>query len=632
LFISACVGGSDQDFVLSDSLENYHLALSIDSAGSISYTVYTSIGDTLIFSSLIGFELEDGMLTEGFKLKSVSKLTSGQVSYRPIFSQGKGYKDLHAERTWTFSHDSGRTIAFVGRLMGDGLAFRIGLLSTDTAIVHVRKELTHFAIDCSATAWIAPYDEVTKWTPGYELPYIESMACKDSPREEGWAFPALFKTESHFLLITESHLDGSYPGCHFEFDVDRGQYRIRFPESSEARGMWDSYPAPSAAIWTPWRVVTITEDAADLTRIKMVDALSPDPADSDWSWVVPGRSSWSWWSDHDSPQDATKLKHFIDFSAKMGWEYALIDANWNLIDSSSFLEILDYAKDRGVGLWLWYNSGGPHNEVEEAPRDRMHVSNIRRKEFSKLQEWGIKGIKIDFFQSDKIPIIQQYIEILEDAAEYKLMVNFHGCTLPRGWFKTYPHLLTMEAVRGAEAYSFNEAFPSIAPAHHCILPFTRNTVGSMDYTPVTFSNHKFLRQTTILHELALAIIFESYMLHLADSPESYLRQPRPILDFLNQIPAHWEESICVHADIGKSVVMARRQLDTWYIAGINGESKSKHLTIDVNFLKDSMNSILIFEEDMQGEWEVKEFKFGKNKELSVYLKANGGFVAQISAK
>ena len=172
----------------------------------------------------------------------------------------------------------------------------------------------------------------------------------------------------------------------------------------------------------------------------------------------------------------------------------------------------------------------------EQPRDRMHDPEVRRAEFAKLAAWGVAGVKVDFFHSDKQAGIQLYWDILADAAEHRIMVNLHGCTIPRGWRRTWPHLMTMEGVRGAEQYGFDEHFPETAVWHNTILPFTRNVVGPMDYTPVTFSDFLFPHLTTNGHELALAVVFESGLQHYADSVESYRETPPYVQEMLRRHP------------------------------------------------------------------------------------------------
>ena len=325
-------------------------------------------------------------------------------------------------------------------------------------------------------------------------------------------------------------------------------------------------------------------DAGHDRRIHDGDGPERPCAVKDTSWIKPGRASWSWLSDHDSPQDCTKLKTFVDLAAEMGWEYSLVDANWNIMKNGTIHDLIAYARSKGVGLLLWYNSGGPHNSVTEQPRGTMDIRDVRRFEFERLKQWGIKGVKIDFFQSDKQNIMQLYLDILKDAADYQLMVYFHGCTLPRGWSRTYPNLMTMEAVRGAECYSFDQAYPKQAPMHNVIQAFTRNVVGPMDYTPVMFADNTYPHITTYGHELALSVVFESGLLHFADAVKPYLDLPEGPKTFLKRVPAAWDETRFIAGEPGRFVILARRKGNDWYIGGINGRDIAEQVNVPLAFL------------------------------------------------
>ena len=214
------------------------------------------------------------------------------------------------------------------------------------------------------------------------------------------------------------------------------------------------------------------------------------------------------------------LKAFVDLAAEMGWEYSLIDANWHLAPEGAIDRVIAYAKEKKVGLWLWYNSAGPHNDVTEwGPRDRITERPARRAEFARLKALGIAGVKVDFWHSDKQSVIALYHDMMQDAAEAGLLIAFHGATTPRGWARTYPNLLSVEAVLNAEQYKYNERYAKDAAWHNTILPFTRNVIGSMDYLPAALGDAKYPHQTTNAHELALAVVFESGIVHFPDSAE-----------------------------------------------------------------------------------------------------------------
>jgi hypothetical protein len=400
------------------------------------------------------------------------------------------------------------------------------------------------------------------------------------------------------------------------------------PEETEANNIVPRKASSSLPWLTPWRVIIIGRDLATLVESNLVLKLNPPQAFSDVSWIRPGRASWSWWSDAASPRNFSTLKKFVDLAVTMGWEYSLVDANWDLMSGGNIEQLVDYANTRNIGIWMWYNSGGSHNSVTERPRDIMGDPVLRKEEFKKLASWGVKGVKVDFFQSDKQGIIRQYFDILKDAADNHIMVNFHGCTLPRGWNRTWPNLVSMEAVRGAECYGFDSLFTTKAPSHNATIPFTRNVVGSMDYTPVTFTDQRFPHSTTLGHELALSVVFESGILHFADRASAYLELPTVPKDFLKNLPVTWDESLLLAGDPGNYCVMARRKGETWYIAGINGTNEPRHLVLDLNRLKkEKLEGTMITDGPDGKSFKSSPFSIMITDPLHVGTLARGGFVA-----
>jgi len=338
---------------------------------------------------------------------------------------------------------------------------------------------------------------------------------------------------------------------------------------------------------TPWRIIIAGNDLSTVLESNLVTDLAPERRLEDVSWIRPGRAGWSWWYDNDSPKDYKKMLPFIDFASEMGWEYFLVDANWNMMKNGTIEELADYASKKGIGLLLWYNSGGKHNVVTEQPRDLMDKRDIRRKEFQRIHEMGVKGIKVDFFQSDKEEIIRQYIGILEDAAEFQILVNFHGCTLPRGWSRTYPNLVSTEPIRGAECYLFDATYPEKAPAHLATLPFTRGVVGPTDYTPGGFSDVKYPHQTSNGFEIALPVLIESGITHYVDAPWEYSKLPGFAVEMLKEIPVLWDEIKFLEGYPGKYAVLARRSGEKWYLAGINAQNQEQTVKIDISPLAEN---------------------------------------------
>jgi hypothetical protein len=380
----------------------------------------------------------------------------------------------------------------------------------------------------------------------------------------------------------------------------------------------------------PWRVVILGDHAGDIIESNLVTDVAPPSAIGSASWVKPGRAAWSWWSMSDSPKHAEQLNAFTDLAADMGWEYASVDANWNAMQSGTIEDVIAHAKRKNVGLLLWYNSGGAHNDVTEAPRDRMTTHEQRVKEFRQLKAWGVKGVKVDFWQSDKQDRIAQYRDLLKDAADFELMVDFHGSTIPRGWQREFPNLIGMEAVAGAEQYKFRQDYPARAPRLNTILPFTRNVAGPMDYTPVTFSDAKYPHLTTNAHELALSVIFETPIQHFADSVDSYRSVPESVRAFLKQVPTAWDETRVPNGEPGQTLVIARRSGRIWYVGGINGTDISQGLAFNADFLgSGTWRGILISDGGSDREFGIRQIDLRAGEQRDVPARAHGGFVMRL---
>jgi hypothetical protein len=315
----------------------------------------------------------------------------------------------------------------------------------------------------------------------------------------------------------------------------------------------------------------------------------------------------------------------------MGWEYVLIDAGWPSMQNGSMEDLVKYATSKGVGIFLWYHSGMGREKDSVTTSNMMAFPESRKKEFAKIKAWGVKGIKVDFFDSDKQPVIKRYMDILKDAAAQKIMVNFHGSTLPRGWERTYPHLMSMESVKGAEGAG-RQPFCDMAPTHNTILPFTRNVVGPMDYTPVIFINkpgREGIRQTTFGHELALSIVFESGIFHFADKMSSYQALPDAPKKFLKSVPVTWDETRNVAGIPGQYVVVARRKGTRWYIGGINGQNTEQEITLDLSFINKNTTLDLITDgKEPETFTNVNLESGGKN--IRINIKPKGGFVGTVS--
>ncbi len=535
------------------------------------------------------------------------------------------------------TNPAGRPMDLVCRVSDDAVALRYEFPDRSAEPRKILRELTGWAWPEGSRIWVQPSDRVTQWTPAYERYYLNGAPLSAlATNAQGWAFPALLRVEpSHaWALVTEAAVDEGYCGGRLRWDAEASLLRIGWPEADEGNKTDPIEPSSRLPWRTPWRVIVLGWTPGPIVESTVVQDLNPPAKRSLPSWVRPGRVAWSWWSDPESPRHPERMRPFIEWAAQMGWEYFLVDANWNYVPEREILDLCRFARERNVRLLFWYNSGGPHNTVLEAPRDRMMPAEVRRREMAWLKSIGAAGIKVDFFQSDKQSVIGLYHEILRDAAEFQLMVSFHGCTVPRGWSRTYPHLMTMEAVRGEECYIFDATYPAEAPVQNTILPFTRNVVGPMDYTPVTITDQKYPRLTSTAHELALAVLFESGWIHFADRPEGYRCLPPAAVEYLRRVPAAWDEIRWLDGRPGEWVALARRRGETWFLAVIQSGSEPLEVQLRQSFLAPGVEYRWTAVGDGASSREVSEWRgVGRFPELlNIRLGPRGGWVGWCSPK
>jgi alpha-glucosidase len=604
------------------------LEVDLDDTGRLGYRVLRADAEVVLRSRLGVVRLDtafDGdleLLDAGRGEAIEDRYTLRHGKQRAQHARGSG-------RTLLIRNADGERLALDLRAYDDGVAFRYRFPDAAGAELTVTHELTTMTPALPGRIWAQPTQEPAVYAPAYENPYVDGIPIGSRSSGAAWDLPALVETPSAWLLVTEAGLDETFYGSRLGGRPQESAYPFVPPQAAEGEGLGET-SATSTAPWAlPWRVLVVTQSPSDAAASGLITHLAAPNRLPDDGWVRPGRVSWSWWSENAGPRDLARLRDSVDLAAEFGWEYSLVDANWNVHTDEEIRALAEYAARCGVRLWLWYNSGGPNNRVTEQPRDRMFDRDIRRAEFAKLAAWGVAGVKVDFFHSDKQESIARYLAILEDAAEQHIMVNFHGCTIPRGWSRTWPNLMTMEGVRGAETYIFDEGYPADAPRQNTILPFTRNAVGPMDYTPVTFGDVTFPHLTTNAHELALAVVFESGLLHLADSAASY-RGVRPeVAEELRLVPVAWDETRFLVAEPGRCVVVARRRDGDWWIAGINGRDEPRVVEVAPVELTEGPGRPwrVVSDGDGRDEVAVREHRRG-GAVLHLELAPRGGFFAR----
>lgn len=524
----------------------------------------------------IGLQRDDQAFFDQLKFVKAGKAIVVNDRYTALHGKRSQCTNSATEVVFSFETPQKAKLNLIVRAYNDGVAFRYEF-PEKTGTYTIKDEYTAYTIPDSTKRYLQKFNTANEG--------LYSTAV-DGAEQKDWAYPALFNTpdRSCWFLVHEADLDRTYCGTKLTNYADKTKYKLAFPDSWNGRGKGESQPTINLPWKSPWRVV-IVGSLADVVESTLVDDVSTPSVVAKTDWIQPGVASWNYWSDNHGTRSYKTVCHFADLAATMGWRYTLLDWEWDaMADGGNLDDALRYIHAQGVKPLIWYNSGGDHTWVDATPKDRMLTHESRMEEFAKLKKLGIAGVKIDFFESEKQNMINYYLDILDDAAKFEMMVYFHGCIVPRGWARTYPHLMTFEAVRGAEWYNNGPEFTPAAPVHNTILPFTRNVVGAMDYTPVTFTNSQYPHVTSFAHELALSVVFESGIQHFADRPEGYQQLPDAVKFFLRDVPNAWDDIKYISGYPGQDVVLARRKGSAWYIGGLNAEQKEKTTNVSFGFL------------------------------------------------
>lgn len=508
-------------------------------------------------------------------------------------------------------------LRLVLRLYNDGIAFRYEWSGLQDQVLP--KEQTTYIIPEGTKRWMQ------QWSEAYEGFFPLTTTCKVEPvpsfsgifkSDEGfnnrWGFPALYKpVDNLFVLLSEANIERRQSAaCLYNEDEF---FRVT-PDKNDLRvnGIWHS----------PWRVAIIGSLGDVVESTLITDVSEPCQLD-DTSWIHPGVVSWIYWAYNHGSNDFEIIKKYVDMAVTLKLPYVLIDAEWDEMQNGKTIEeAVAYATTQGVKPLIWYNSSVGWIDGAPGPKFRLNKPEDREKEFAWCEKIGVAGVKIDFFSGDNQMNMDYCIDLLECAARHHLLVNFHGAPIPRGWQRTYPNLLSTEGVYGAEWYNNVPTFTNQAASHNATLPFTRNVIGPMDYTPCAFSDSQHPHITSKAHELALTVLFESGLQHLADKPESYLAQPQAVQDFFTELPSVWDETRFVAGYPGKGAVLARRSGDSWYVAGINGLDEAQTFSLDLSFIK-SADKIQFFADAPDGSWAITNTE---SLPTQLLCQPRGGFV------
>ncbi|HUE36691.1 MAG TPA: glycoside hydrolase family 97 catalytic domain-containing protein [Candidatus Acidoferrum sp.] len=610
-----------QTWSLASSNKNCEISVSLDS-GQLTYQTSLN-GKVVIQKSPLGLKRDDQDFESGLVFVHAGKIEKRREKYelfagvQPRINHALNFREL------AFRNANG-VLTDLDLAAGDeGVAFRYRFPEAGGGVRIVESESTGFTVPVDARGWLQPYHAAGPYTPAYEDFYFH-VSPGDPPPDSrqkavGWAFPALFNIPdaSAWVLITEAGTDASYCACHLDPNSSGGTYRIAFPKADETtRGYTNQFsPEPRfAPPWTmPWRVMIMSQSAANIATSTLVTDLSAPSRIADTSWIQPGRASWAWWSYPDGPATEKLFDEFTDFAVKMGWEYTLFDAGWW---KPGLKPISKYALSKGIKPLAWNYAADFYDPKQ------------RDDKLDEMADAGVVGIKVDFWCSDRQEAIAAQLALMQAAAQKKMVVNLHGCTIPRGWQRTWPNLLSTEAVLGNESYFYEPHYTEKAAELDTVFPFTRNVCGPMDVTPVACSPKKYDRTTTAAHELATALIFTCGIIHYADSPEFFESLPPEALKIFRDAPARWDETKCLIGEPGEAAVFARRSGKSWYIAGISGVTNSLPVTLDLSPYKEYRHRIVV-SEAADAKMQVAVASLGDSNQWQHTIPPRGGFILRL---
>lgn len=582
--------------------------------------IITNIGD---FSS--GMSLEKNVRIakkdETYELPSIKQSKVHYVANEAIFSftqQGKAIYDI------------------IFRVSNNDVAFKYKMYQQgETRSCVVRQETTGFAFPEGTTTFLCPQSKpmggFARTSPSYETSYTADDVVGKNGWGEGYTFPCLFRNgDNGWMLVSETGVNGGYCGSRL-LGHKGGIYTIGFPQEGEANGNGTVSPGIALPGETPWRTITVGKTLAPIVETTVpFDVVSPlYQANAEY---IYGRGSWSWIIGMDGSTNYNEQLRYIDFSAAMGYQSVLVDALWDRqIGRDKIEELAKYGMQKGVALYLWYNSNGFWNDAPQTPRGIMDNTIARRKEMKWMQSIGIRGIKVDFFGGDKQATIKLYEDILADANDYGLLVIFHGCTLPRGWERMYPNYASSEAVLASENLHFSQGSCDNEAFNATLHPFIRNAVGSMDFGGSALNKYYNAdnaprgsrRVTSDVFALATAVLFQSPVQHFALAPNNLTDAPSWAIDFMKEVPTTWDEVRFIDGYPGKYVILARRHGNNWYVAGVNAQKEILKIKVNLPMFSNG-EKVRLFSDDKVLQGSVKQIEVGKKQELQLSIPCNGG--------
>lgn len=621
------------------------------------YTV-TYNGKPCMKTSPLGLNTNIGDFTKDLSLSNCSAVEPVKTDYTLYNIKRKNNHYEANQQIYTFSQNGKEVLKAIFQVSNSNIAFRYEILNSkkEAKCAVVNDEATGFFMNDGTTTFFCPQmGEMTgfaRTAPSYETHYTADETMGKNGWGQGYTFPCLFKAPGNndrpvWILVSETGVN-NYPGCKI-VNNGAGNYKISFPSQKENNGYGSTGAQISLPDKTPWRTLTVSDNLKDIVETTVTwNVLSTEQNNDarinkmrEVHKAGYGRGAWSWIIADDASCNFDTQKEYIDFAAAMGWESLLIDAQWDRqIGRDRIAELAKCGKEKGVYLYLWYNSNGNWNDAPQTPRNCLDKANARQAEMEWLEKTGIRGIKVDFFGGDKQCTMQLYYDILFDAMKHGIKVIFHGCTLPRGWEYIFPNYVASEAVRASENLRFSQGECDREAMDATFLPFLRNAVGNMDFGGSTLNwyYNKYNqpgkggghRITSDVFALATAVLFQSPVQHFSMAPNNLTDAPAWALDFMKQVPTTWEDIRFIDGYPGKYVVLARKsQQGKWYLTAINGTKETLKLKLPVDMFAVGQ-TVNVYSDKATKEvtpvGSVKKVKIGKKQTMEAVIPVNGAFL------
>ena len=611
----------------------------IEAGAELAYTVSID-GEQILAPSHIAIDFKDKVLSHA--VRKVTRRTIDQLHHAVVPVKTREVRENCNELRLDFR--GGWAVVF--RAYDDGVAYRFETSFKD-AEVYVADETADYVFAEDNDVYWAN-EKSPEFITHCEA-FFKEMKLSEIVKEQYAYLPVSMKTpRGTRLVITEADmfdypnmfmfggqghtLVSEYPQVILDYDM-RTDRDVTVTEKAD-------YIAKTKGTRTyPWRIMTLGDDRS-LLENNLSWLLSSKEYSDDIEWLKPGKISWEWWAmlnvygvDFKAGVNTDTYKYYVDFAADYGLEYILMDEGWsastlNVVEPNPELdlaEIIRYADSKGVGVVLW-------TLWTPMMKDMENILDTYR-------DWGVKGIKIDFMQMNDQNMVNFYEDVARECFERHLLVDYHGAFKPAGLQRKYPNAMTYEGVYGME---HDKCSYDISPEHDLVLPFTRMVAGPMDYTPGATINgtqadfrerwEHPMSQGTRAHQAALFITFESPLMMMCDSPSNY-RRNEEYARFLASIPTVWDETVAIEAKAGDYLLMARRNGDTWYVAGLN-DWTGRELQVTLDFLGEGEYEAEIFSDGVNAnrwaeDYRLEKTKVHKGDVLPVKMANGGGWAAVI---